>query len=316
MLLAVAALAACTSSDIVARIANTNSGAGHAQTTIALVNQSKHPCMLKAFPQLTFVHYSERERVAVSRTSGGRDLTLAPDRSAALSFIWSRLGIGAAQCGQIADVLVTLPGGGLPLFVPVHVGACLAIAQSPLGTPAPAETIVPDGDNVVAANDRWFETQDCQQRLLHLTLFPDRNKPRTSDSLSVDVSRGTNLNSSAHTGQGVNQPSEIYDPGRAIFVSGGFSHGVSETTLCSQIHTIPYGIVRATLPAIKTKRGVALGMNPKQVESIDGTATLIPFDKHFAAIRYQWKRGSEHFDLNFLFDDSRLMAIDYTDSPQ
>ncbi len=307
----------CSSHDIAATIAATDRAAGHAQTTIALKNTSQRACLLKPYPQLSLVHYSEPEHVPLSRYGpGARTLVVRPGGSAALPFVWSDMGIGAAPCTEVADALLMLPGGGLPLWVPVHVSACLSIHQSPLTAPAPNTQIIADGDTRVAADDRWWETQSCQPRLLHLTLVPQSSKPRFPDALAIDLSRGTNLNVSGHTGQAVNSTEELYDPDEAVFATTGTSKGYLDTTVCARINSIPYAVARGSLDSVRTARGVRFGMSINQVELRDGPANSIPLGAGYSALHYQWRQRSEHFDMTFLFYKSALMAIEYVDNPQ
>lgn len=307
----------CSSHDIVATIAATDRAAGHAQTTIALRNVSQHACALEPYPQLSFVHYSEPEHVPVSRYGqGAHTIVVRPSGSAALPIVWSDMGVGAAPCSEVADALLTLPGGGPPLWVPVHASACLSIRQSPLTSPAPSTQIIADGDTRAAADDRWWETQSCQPRLLHLTLVPQTSKPRFLDALAIDLSRGTNLNVSGHTGQAVNSTEELYDPARAVFATSGAAKGYLDTTACARISSVPYAVARGSLGSVRTMRGVTFGMSPNQVERRDGPANSIALDAGYSALHYQWRRGSEHFDLTFLFYKSALMAIEYVDNPQ
>lgn len=164
---ATAATAACTPAQIAANLGGTNNGAGHAQTTVALVNRSSRACALTPYPLLSFEQNGHPVKVTVAKYQPTKPVTLvvAPGHSAAMAFVWAVLDTGGKMCAQFAGAWIGLPGDGPPLWVPTHTAVCLDIQQSPLTAPAQSgKALLSVYDASVHFND-WMAQQECTSRL-------------------------------------------------------------------------------------------------------------------------------------------------------
>ena len=330
---AVTAILACTPVQVAANLGATNNGAGHAQTTIALVNHSNRACALTAYPGLTFEQNGNPVKVTVTKYAPTKPatITVAPGHSAAMAFVWPVLDTGGKPCAQFADAWIGLPGGGPPLWVPTHTAVCLDIEQSPLTAPAPSGKALPSIYDASVHFDDWMQQQECAPRLAQLAKITKATPLRIVDSLDLTLKDGTDFSGAEppgaieHTEMATLAPAVFFDPSQAVVATTFVWPDPPSNTIriCGLIHSVPYGIATGTLTGVRTTRGVRLGSWLSTVQTLDGHARVIPLDDGYSAVHYAGrsvKVPAGEFDplariakanLTFLFYQSRVIAIEY-----
>ena len=300
----------CTAASIAGAIVAVNRGAGHAMTTVALINHGTAACTLPTFPPLAFVARGRFVHLSVSRKRvNGENVVVPPGGSAALAFEWSDMAIGGGACMVRADALVGMPRG-MPLWIPVGVDACLGMRQWPLVVSASAGSSLPDAAAAKLVFGRWFEAQPCHARLFRLTTMDRAAAPRVHDALNIPMARGTDFNTSGFAGQAFAAPVVLFDPASATVAVSISGPGI-DVTLCGQNRSVPYGIALGALGGAHTKYGVHLGLTWAAVRRIEGSAPAIDLGSGYSALHYHWSsRGSN--DLAVLFYARRAVALDYS----
>lgn len=303
----------CGSRDIAASLGPQNGAAGTIHSTIALVNISKRRCTLPAFPALSFTAQNDVIRVAVRRVGKPSSVSLAPRRAAEFTIAWSDADTASGACEPSVDVTIGLPGAGMPLWVPLQASACRAMLQSALVARA-GHIALPSGAAAAKFYQRWLQAQDCEAARLWLATHAHFSKPAHPDTLAIDLSHGTNFNTSGFVGQGFAAPQIAFDPSQGLLAESLPGNGV-ETILCGGVHSIPYGIARMKLPA-RTARGIRIGMPMTQAKKLAGNAPLRDAGGKQTGLQYRWSaEGTEH-TLTIIGYAGRVAAIDYSERPR
>jgi hypothetical protein len=291
----------CAASDLTASIAGTNGAAGTIRTTVALVNVSNGACVVEPFPDLTFVGGGSTYHPRIEREGeADRDVIVEPRGAALLVIQWSDVD-APRPCDEIADVEISV-GKGPPLWAPVQAMVCRYAGELPAEAAA-AAPLSPSRSEASAVFDRWFEQQPCEQPLLFLSAHPHFTSPRHADSIAWS-DRGATILYGGRT-------LAAFDASAGVIAEESPSGGASmDVTVCGDTASVPYGIARARLAAIRTARGVALGASIAHVENVDGPANVVDLGDALSAIEYRRSTDKVIDTLTVLFEYGRAIAID------
>lgn len=243
---------------------------------------SSRACALPAYPALSLVQI-DSPVAGVKGTihhvgSASEAVSVAPGAAEILKLALP------PNCARHANITIAF-ARGLPLWVPINAPVCIPLQQFALapGSAAPASS----ERAIVDAYYGWSIADICAASLESIKgTFP---APAHADALRLEMPATPELNLLPSGSTAVNRLRTAFDPEGGIMASVHRFATSSYTVLCSDEHTVPYGIAYAKLDGVTSVRGIALGMTPEEVTHIDGVTPLHQLGGNLSLLEYYWK---------------------------